>query len=130
MGNPTEPDLPAVLRDRVDHRYRNFAGRGWWPLLERMHEQLLMIDPGYKWAQVNEKLGMLRVYPDDEHYAGRPHVLDQIKAFVATGPIVRVLRLHRVPMMKDDAGAGRLDGKERHGRPCIHRRDGVEVDGS
>jgi hypothetical protein len=78
----SEPDLPPALREPVDHRYRNFAGRGWWPLLEEMHERLLTIDPPYRLCQVKEKWGVLRVYVEDKHYVDRPDVLDQIKAVV------------------------------------------------
>jgi hypothetical protein len=83
LSKPTEPDLPRMLRDHVDPRYRNFAGRGWWPILKGMHERLLLIDSNYRLSQVKEKWGVLRIYPDDEHYAERPHLLDQIEAVIA-----------------------------------------------
>ncbi|MGI8334522.1 hypothetical protein ACRYCC_31610 [Actinomadura scrupuli] len=39
-----------------------FVGRGWHPLLMRLHEQLLAVSPGYSVQQVKEKYGTLRVY--------------------------------------------------------------------
>jgi hypothetical protein len=82
MPSEMELELPPALHDRVDSRYRNFAGRGWWLILERMHERLLAIDPEYRLCQVKEKLGLLRIYPDDERYAERPHLLDQIQTVI------------------------------------------------
>jgi len=44
------------------------AGVGWWPLLEEMHARLDSIEPGYRLAQVKEKLGLLRVHVADTSY--------------------------------------------------------------
>jgi hypothetical protein len=38
------------------------VGRGWHPLLTRLHEQLLVVSPAYSVQQVKEKYGALRVY--------------------------------------------------------------------
>ncbi|MEV5890252.1 hypothetical protein [Nonomuraea fuscirosea] len=37
------------------------VGRGWHPLLQRLHSDLLAVDPGYRVTQVKEKYGELRV---------------------------------------------------------------------
>lgn len=37
------------------------VGRGWHPLLQRLHSDLLAVDPGYRVNQVKEKYGELRV---------------------------------------------------------------------
>ncbi len=36
-------------------------GEGWWPLLERLHEQLCAVDADYRLRDVKEKFGGLRV---------------------------------------------------------------------
>ena len=62
MESPDRPAaLPAVLAERVDRRYANGVGQGWWPILEELHEQLLAIDPAYQLARVREKYASLRV---------------------------------------------------------------------
>lgn len=38
------------------------VGKGWWPLIQEVHEKLLAIDPNYKVDQVKEKFGGLRYY--------------------------------------------------------------------
>lgn len=38
------------------------VGRGWKPILDRLHERLAELDPGYEVSQVKEKYGGLRVY--------------------------------------------------------------------
>ena len=39
-----------------------WVGPGWHPILERLHDQILAIDPDYSVVQVKEKFGGLRVY--------------------------------------------------------------------
>lgn len=41
---------------------RNHVGKGWQPIIEKLHAELLKIDPGYKVAQIKEKFGELRYY--------------------------------------------------------------------
>ncbi|WP_344589334.1 hypothetical protein [Actinomadura vinacea] len=38
------------------------VGRGWHPLLRRLHEQLIAVNPDYQVRQLKEKWGMLRIY--------------------------------------------------------------------
>lgn len=38
------------------------VGEGWWPLVERVHQRLLEIDPDYVLDQVKEKFGTLSYY--------------------------------------------------------------------
>lgn len=82
MEQRTLPDLPECLICRVDWRYRNFAGVGWWPLLEEMHQRLLAVDPGYRLDQVKEKFGLLRVYPNDERYRDKPELETRLEAVI------------------------------------------------
>ncbi|RAY11641.1 TraR/DksA family transcriptional regulator [Actinomadura craniellae] len=49
--------MPGQIPDHLDH-----VGRGWHPLLLRLHEELLAVSPGYAVNQVKEKYGTLRVY--------------------------------------------------------------------
>jgi hypothetical protein len=49
--------VPEQIPDHL-----NFVGRGWHPLLLRLHEQLLAVSPGYSLRQVKEKYGTLRIY--------------------------------------------------------------------
>lgn len=76
-------ELPETLAAHVDPAYRSFAGRGWRPILERLHDRLLAIDPNYRLDQVKEKIGILRIYAATEDYAERPQVLDRIEAAIA-----------------------------------------------
>lgn len=75
-------DLPEALAAHVDPVYRSFAGRGWRPILERLHDRLLAIDPDYRLHQVKEKRGILRIYAADEDYA-ETQILAQIEAAIA-----------------------------------------------
>lgn len=54
MGLPEEFSGPGVLRSGV--------GEGWWPIIEGLHQQLLLIDPEYQIDQIKEKFGGLRYY--------------------------------------------------------------------
>jgi hypothetical protein len=76
-------ELPEALAAHVDPAYRSFARGGWRPILERLHDRLLAIDPDYRLHQVKEKLGVLRIYAVADAYPARPHVLDQIEAAIA-----------------------------------------------
>jgi len=49
--------VPEQIPDHLD-----FVGRGWHPLLTRLHEQLLAVNPTYSVQQVKEKYGTLRIY--------------------------------------------------------------------
>lgn len=49
--------MPEQIPENLGH-----VGRGWHPLLLRLHEQLLAVRPGYRVNQVKEKYGTLRVY--------------------------------------------------------------------
>lgn len=59
-------DLPEGLAAHVDPAYRSLAGPGWRPILERLHDRLLAIDPNYRLHQVKEKMGILRIYAAEE----------------------------------------------------------------
>lgn len=45
-----DPETPSAI------------GKGWWPIVEKLHKQLLKIDPDYKIGQIKEKFGGLRYY--------------------------------------------------------------------
>jgi hypothetical protein len=76
-------ELPQGLNAHVDPAYRSFAGPGWRPILERLHDRLLAVDPRYRLHQVKEKMGILRIYAADEAYAERPEIREQIEAAIA-----------------------------------------------
>ncbi len=38
------------------------VGPGWWPIIEALHKDLLILDPDYRVEQVKEKFGTLRYY--------------------------------------------------------------------
>jgi hypothetical protein len=76
-------ELPEALAAHVDPAYRSFTGPGWRPILERLHDRLLAIDPRYRLHQVKEKLGILRVYAAVEPYAERPEIRKRIEAAIA-----------------------------------------------
>lgn len=38
------------------------VGEGWWPLIEKLHADILEIDPDYQIDQIKEKFGGLRYY--------------------------------------------------------------------
>jgi hypothetical protein len=44
--------------------YKADVGPGWHPLLDQLHRELMLVDPGYRTVQVKEKFGNLRVYID------------------------------------------------------------------
>lgn len=46
----------------VDPRYNNGIGKGWYPIVEELHKQMLAVDPGYTIQQIKEKFGGLRYY--------------------------------------------------------------------
>jgi hypothetical protein len=58
-------ELPRAIAAHVDPAYRNFAGPGWRSILENLHDRLVVIDPNYRLDQVNEKMGVLRIYATD-----------------------------------------------------------------
>jgi hypothetical protein len=53
-------------------------GPGWLPVIERLHADLLKIDPNYVVAQVKEKFGGLRFYA---YPGGVNKAMDANKAF-------------------------------------------------
>jgi hypothetical protein len=75
--------LPRALAERVDKRFWNHAPRGWWPLLGKLHLRLAGVDPEYKLAQVKEKFGALTIYPDDDRYATRSGLRQELERVVA-----------------------------------------------
>ena len=44
--------------------WKNQVGFGWHSLLDQLHQELIILDPDYKTAQVKEKFAGLRVYVD------------------------------------------------------------------
>ena len=52
-------DSPYLINHKEHH-----VGRGWWPLLDKLHAGLMQVDPGYSVVQVKEKFGTLRIYLD------------------------------------------------------------------
>lgn len=64
MTFPSEPQLSADLQARA---HPNFAFHfevplGWIPLVNELHEKLVVLDPDYKVCQAKEKFGGLRFY--------------------------------------------------------------------
>ncbi|REE99866.1 hypothetical protein [Thermomonospora umbrina] len=49
--------MPEQIPENMGH-----VGRGWHPLLTRLHEDLLAVSPGYRVGQLKEKYGTLRIY--------------------------------------------------------------------
>lgn len=58
-----EHALPEAIAARVDARYANGVGPGWFPLLEQLDRDLAALDSDYRLLQVKEKFAALRVYP-------------------------------------------------------------------
>jgi hypothetical protein len=52
----------------ISHK-NHHVGKGWWPIIDQLHVDLMKIDPGYVTVQVKEKFGTLRVYIDGSHEA-------------------------------------------------------------
>lgn len=59
---PQDPKLRELLQADYEHQLRQLPMPGWWPILDRLHDQLASLDPDYEFGQVKEKLGRLRVY--------------------------------------------------------------------
>jgi hypothetical protein len=56
-------DAPVDLARAADEfAALQIPGPGWTPILDELHRQLVLLDPGYRLLQVKEKLGHLRVY--------------------------------------------------------------------
>ncbi|MEU6320751.1 hypothetical protein [Streptomyces sp. NPDC047009] len=55
---PSRGHSPPV-RQLADQLH--LIGPGWHPLLLRLHEQLLVLDPGYQVDELKEKLGAARI---------------------------------------------------------------------
>ncbi|MFC8664047.1 hypothetical protein [Streptomyces sp. NPDC057199] len=73
--NPTPPDAhPAQIPAR-----RHAVGPGWRPLLERLHEQIRAVFPGYRLLDLKEKFGGLRVYVDRPASSG-----DALRTLIAS----------------------------------------------
>jgi hypothetical protein len=53
-----------LLRLDYEQAIRQLPMRGWWPILADLHCQLVRVDPDYRFAQIKEKFGVLRVYLD------------------------------------------------------------------
>jgi len=45
---------------------RDHVGPGWQPIIEKLHAELLKIDPDYEVDQIKEKFGELRYYHHTE----------------------------------------------------------------
>ena len=41
---------------------------GWFDIVERMHANIIKVEPTYQIEQIKEKFGLLRVYVDTEHH--------------------------------------------------------------
>lgn len=84
--------MPEQIPDNVDA-----VGRGWHPLLMRLHERLLAVSPGYSVRQVKEKYGTLRIYLDTGLMRG---------SFLASGLLPDPRQAEE--LAKEDAAARRL----------------------
>lgn len=58
------PENLKPILDRIDPTFGRFidCDSGWWPLIEKAHQELLAIDPDYRIYQIKEKFGTLRFY--------------------------------------------------------------------
>lgn len=57
------PDNPSDLELRMHElNLRQLPGSGWTPIIDRLHRELIALDPGYVLHQVKEKFGTLRFY--------------------------------------------------------------------
>ncbi|MFC4469329.1 hypothetical protein ACFPH6_33260 [Streptomyces xiangluensis] len=77
---PTSPSAQIPRRIRA-------VGPGWQPVLARLHDQLTALCPGYRLADVKEKLGGLRVYVDALGSGERDAVRSLIKAAEAEAAV-------------------------------------------
>ncbi|CAM5315265.1 putative protein OS=Streptomyces aurantiogriseus OX=66870 GN=GCM10010251_76220 PE=4 SV=1 [Streptomyces aurantiogriseus] len=57
MPEDSAPARPVQIPARI-----HAVGPGWRHLLERLHEQIRTVLPGYRLLDLKEKLGGLRVY--------------------------------------------------------------------
>lgn len=60
MTEAIEPDLPWVQGGARIGGLE--CDEGWWPIIAKLHEDLVVIDPDYQVVQVKEKFGGLRYY--------------------------------------------------------------------
>lgn len=60
---------------------RDHVGPGWQPIIEKLHTELLKIDPDYVVAQIKEKFGGLRYYFSFSEKA-EPEQREQMDALV------------------------------------------------
>lgn len=62
---------------------RRNVGDGWQPIIEKLHSQLLDLDPGYQILQIKEKFGGLRYYfSGSKDYPADPDTYEQMTRLV------------------------------------------------
>lgn len=64
MAETENPDIEWVSRieDDMFRDGTDLPFKGWNPIINRLHRELVALDPDYRLTQVKEKLGTLRVY--------------------------------------------------------------------
>ncbi|MFF0059611.1 hypothetical protein ACFYRI_35040 [Streptomyces microflavus] len=76
--DPAAPDArPVQIPARI-----HAVGPGWRGLLERLHEQIRAVFPGYRLLDLKEKLGGLRVYVE-----GPPGSGDRLRSLIALAEV-------------------------------------------
>ncbi|MFJ9427543.1 hypothetical protein [Streptomyces sp. NPDC101249] len=76
--DPADPVArPVQIPGRI-----HAVGRGWQGLLERLHEQIRAVFPGYRLLDLREKPGGLRVYVE-----GPPGSADRLRSLIALAEV-------------------------------------------
>jgi len=85
-------DLKPIL-DRIDPTFGRHidCDEGWWELLIKLHNEVLLVDPEYRIFQVKEKFGTLRFY----YSCSSPHFGKQIDKIVARYERISALTCER-----------------------------------
>jgi hypothetical protein len=75
-GGVTEDTFRLMRDGGTLAEWEDYVGPGWRPILERLHERLAELDPGYRAGQVKEKFGGLRVYLNGPMPPGAQEAID------------------------------------------------------
>lgn len=77
------PDNPSDLDLQVHElNLRQLPGSGWTPIIDRLHRELIALEPEYELHQIKEKFGTLRFYGEY-----REDVREVCKALVRSAEI-------------------------------------------
>lgn len=63
MSNSASDSLQTILDQRTPKGWYGLAApKGWWPIIEEAHNQIVGLYPDYKVLQIKQKFGGLRYY--------------------------------------------------------------------